>query len=66
MVSPELRPFGATYDVNHITKAMNTVQNYVWTPTYGPLYFHKDDVLRFAWANAESKTYGMIVKYRRI
>lgn len=57
--------FGAAYDAVLITKAMNTVQDYVYLPGDDRRYFHQNDILRFAWANAGSKTYGLIVKYRR-
>jgi hypothetical protein len=58
--------FGAAYDAVLITKAMNTVQDYVYTPGDDRRYFHRDDVLRFAWANTNARTYGLIAKYRRI
>lgn len=54
---------GSNYDQVIITKAMNTVVDYSWI---GERYFESGDVLRFAHANTNGRTYGLICKYRRI
>ena len=58
---------GSVYDDNIYTKDMNTLQNLIWNIKDNPLLFtHKDDQLDFAWANSNTKTYGLEVFWRRL
>ena len=56
---------GSPYDVVHYTKDMDGVSDVVWVPE-GSLYFAIGDELDFAWANTETKQYGLAVRYRRL
>lgn len=53
---------GAAYDAVLITQDMTAVINLVWQPDY-PLLFDSGDEIDFAWDNANTRTYGLEVKY---
>lgn len=50
------------YNINIITNDMTADQDVVFQPA-NPLPFELGDSLSFAWANANSKQYGLEVKY---
>ncbi|TET68693.1 MAG: hypothetical protein E3J56_11065 [Candidatus Aminicenantes bacterium] len=54
------------FDTEIYSKDMNGVQNIIWMPEDGPIPFGKDDELDFAWANSNTKTYGVEALWRRI
>jgi hypothetical protein len=53
---------GAAYDLVVLTQDMTAVVDLIWTPT-NPLQFEAADEIDFAWANAQTKTYGMTIVY---
>lgn len=55
---------GAAYDVELYSKDMNTVVDLV--VTFTDRYFISTDDLDFAWANSNSRTYGIEIKYQLI
>jgi hypothetical protein len=56
---------GAAYDVVLLTQDMTTTTDYVWH-TERPMEFDADTELDFAWANANVRTYGLEVIWKRI
>lgn len=56
---------GAAYDVNILTKDMNTVQDYI-RKFHPPDKFLKGDLIQLVWANSNSRTWGIMLKYRRV
>jgi hypothetical protein len=54
---------GAAYDVLLLTQDMTAQTDYVYHPEY-PIHFAAGDELDIAWANAQTKTYGLTVIYR--
>lgn len=48
----------AVYDVVLLTQAMNTVADVVYQPTR-PLFFEKGDEIDVAYANTNTRTYGL-------
>ena len=56
---------GAAYDVVIYSKDMNTITNVVWRPEPN-LIFSATDEIDFAWANTNTETYGLEIRYRRI
>jgi hypothetical protein len=56
---------GAAWDVNLLTKDMDTVKDYVrqFDP---PWSFEAKDVIQFAWSNSDSRTWGVTIRYRRV
>lgn len=73
---------GSVYDHRLLAYDMDTVQYLAWYPPmiliddsspvanynsgFVPIEFGKDDEVDFAWANSNSKTYGLEVFWRRI
>lgn len=55
----------SVYDIKIYSKDMNGVQDLIYIPET-PIPFAKDDELDFAWANSNTKTYGLEVLWRRI
>jgi hypothetical protein len=53
---------GAEYDTVLLTQDMTSVTDLLWQPDQ-PVYFDKGDKIVVAWANANSRTYGLEVKY---
>ena len=51
---------GAAYDLNIITQDMTAITDYVWQPSY-PMFFASGDEIDFAWANANTRTYGLTI-----
>ena len=56
---------GAAYDLVILTQDMTTVTNYIWTAER-PLEFNADTEIDFAWANANTRTYGLEVIWKAI
>ena len=56
---------GAVYDVILYAKDMNTLTNVVWRPEPN-LIFSATDEIDFAWANTNTKTYGLEVVFKGI
>ena len=56
---------GAAYDIVLLTKDMTTTTDYVWH-TERPMEFDADTELDFAWANANTRTYGLEVIWKAI
>ncbi len=54
---------GSVYDVNLYKVSMSGVSDIVYT--YDNCFYGPDDVIKFTWANAGGKTYGLTVRYRR-
>jgi len=57
--------FSSAYDVNLLTKNMNTIQDYIRTFD-PPQKFLAGDRFNFAWANTNSRTWGLFIKFRRL
>lgn len=53
----------AVYDTVIFSQDMNAVQDLLWVPEQ-PIPIVNCDVLDFAWANANTRTYGLEVVYR--
>lgn len=53
------------YDTNLYTKDMNGVQDIVYNIKDVPEQFDKLDEITFAWANSNTKTYGLEIFWRR-
>jgi len=56
---------GANYDVQLFSEDLNTATHFVWVPD-NVRYFHEDDELDFAWANSDTRTYGLEILYEPI
>ena len=57
---------GTAYDTVLLTKGMNTVKDYIWCPSpEEPRYFSATDELDFAWANSNSRTWGLEVTWQK-
>jgi hypothetical protein len=54
---------GAAYDVVLKTQDMTSVTDLVWSPER-PLSFRNGDQLKVAWANDNTRTYGLEVGWR--
>lgn len=54
---------GAVYDVVLKTQDMTAVTDLVWSPER-PLSFSNGDLIKVAWANAGTKTYGLEVGWK--
>ena len=54
---------GAAYDIVLNTVAMNAVTDDFYQPTL-PLFFENGDELDFAYANTNTRTYGLELAYR--
>lgn len=54
---------GAAYDVVILTQDMTAVTDLVWAPER-PWYFESGDKLVIAWANANTRTYGLELSWR--
>lgn len=54
---------GAAYDTIIFSQDMNTVQDLMWLPDQ-PVPVLAGDVVDFAYANSNSRTYGLEVIYR--
>lgn len=58
---------GSEYDVVLISEDMAAVQDYVFRPGYDQrVLFDKEDVLKFEWANANGKVYGLEVIWSEV
>jgi len=57
---------GAVYDTQIYARDMNGIQYLQWNLQDNPMPFDRLDELDFAWANTNTKTYGLEVFYRRI
>lgn len=55
---------GAAYDVNLLTQDMTAVQDLVWNPDGDFHELAPGDSFDIAWANANTRTYGLEVIYR--
>jgi hypothetical protein len=53
----------AAYDTIIFSQDMNTVQDLMWLPEQ-PVPVLNGDVIDFAWANSNTRTYGLEVIYR--
>jgi len=55
---------GSAYDVVIYDEDLTeqSVKNLVWYPAE-PIILDKDDLLRFAWTNSDSRTYGMTLEW---
>jgi hypothetical protein len=53
------------YDTVIATQDMTSVTDYYWQPN-DPIKFSKTDELDIAWANANTKTYGIEIIYSRV
>jgi len=53
---------GDAYDVVLKSQDLNGLSNFVWVPE-DERYFHKNDELDFAWANTNTRTYGLEILY---
>ena len=56
----------AKYDTVLATQDMNTVADYVYTPTRPHRFTHASDKLIMTWTNTNTKTYGIEIVYRHI
>jgi len=56
---------GAAYDLVILTKDMTTVVDYIWQPTR-PMEFDAGTELDIAWANANTRTYGLEIIWKAI
>lgn len=56
---------GAAYDTIIFAQDMNAVQDLFWLPDQ-PIPITNADVLDFAYANSNSRTYGIEITYRRL
>lgn len=54
----------AAYDTVIFSQDMNTVQDLLWLPEQ-PIPIINGDVIDFAWANANGRTYGLEAIYRK-
>lgn len=54
---------GAAYDVNIVTEDMTLVTDLIWNPNGDLFYLAPDDTLDIAWANANTRTYGLEILY---
>ena len=52
---------GSAYDTVLQTQDMTSVTDYVWKPTRPIVCTHASDEIDIAWANTNSKTYGLTV-----
>lgn len=55
---------GTAYDTLVYSRDMDTVTDIIWTPEE-TLKFAAGDSLIFAWANTNTRTYGLEIRYRR-
>jgi len=55
---------GAAYDVVLDAQDMNTVADYIWQPST-PFFLANGDALALAWANSNTETYGLEVRWKR-
>lgn len=55
----------AVYDTILFSQDMNTVQDLFWLPDQ-PIPIINLDVIDFAWANSNTRTYGLEVIYRKV
>lgn len=55
---------GAAYDSVLIAEDTNALTDLVWMPDGEPVPFNADDELVFAYANSNTRTYGLEVFYR--
>jgi len=53
----------AAYDTNLFSQDMNTVKDVLWLPNQ-PIPIVNNDVIDFAYANSNARTYGLEVIYR--
>jgi len=53
---------GEAYDTVLLAKDMNTVANYIYT--FEDRYFGDSDEIDFAWANTNTRTYGLEIVYQ--
>lgn len=56
---------GAEYDLVLLTQDMSTVADFTWQPDR-PLEFGPDTELDIAWANANTRTYGLEIVWKSI
>ncbi len=56
---------GAAYDLNVITQDFTAVTNFIFQPDI-PMSFENGDKLNIAWANANSRVYGMTLVWEAI
>jgi len=54
----------AAYDTILLSQDMNTVQDLFWLPDQ-PIPITGDDVIDFAYANSNGRTYGLEITYRK-
>ena len=54
----------AAYDVNLFSQDMTTVQDIFWQPEQ-PIPVVNNDLIKFAYANSNTRTYGLEAIYRR-
>lgn len=54
---------GAAYDIELTSQDMNAVADHFYQPTL-PLFFEKGDEVDCAYANTNTKTYGLEIAYR--
>jgi len=59
---------GVNYDtlIRSIDFSVDSMISWSWTPSNRLIYPDPDDKIRVAWNNAEARTYGLTLKYRRI
>lgn len=56
---------GAAYDAVILSQDLNGSTDFVWVPAERR-YFHKTDELDFAWANTDTRTYGLEILYEPV
>lgn len=56
---------GAVYDTEIFAQDMNSVQDLLWLPEQ-PVPITNSDVLDFAYANSNTRTFGLVITYRRL
>jgi hypothetical protein len=54
---------GTAYDAVIMTQAMNAIVDLVYQPNF-PIFFERGDELDIAWANTNTRTYGIELGYR--
>ena len=56
---------GANYDTLLLTQDMTAVTSLIWTPDR-PIEFLAEDEVDIAWANANTRTYGLEIVFKGI
>ena len=56
---------GSVYDTIIFAQDMNTVEDLLWLPDQ-PVPITNGDVLDLAYANSNSRTYGLVITYKRL